>query len=73
MDYIIGRLIDTLVGYLSAPQYDVELSYPEWLKDLLETAPKGEEDRTDILNNQAVDAWLLLYAIYTHKQTERRY
>ncbi|XP_078318224.1 uncharacterized protein LOC144620667 [Crassostrea virginica] len=67
------QLIETLVEYLSAPQYDVELTYPGWLRDLLELIPRGEEDRTDILNNQAVYAWLLLYTIYSQKQTERRY
>ncbi|XP_061169263.1 E3 ubiquitin-protein ligase RNF213-like isoform X1 [Saccostrea echinata] len=65
-------LRDTMIGYLSAPQYDLDLTYPGWMTDLVGRIPNEGENFTKIMNNQAVDVWLFLYAIYSQKQSERR-
>eukprot|EP00105_Crassostrea_gigas_P007930 XP_011422347.1 PREDICTED: E3 ubiquitin-protein ligase rnf213-alpha isoform X2 [Crassostrea gigas] len=66
-------LRDTLLGYISAPQYDLDLNYPGWTNDVIERIPNEGAGFTPILNNQAVDTWLFLYALFTVKQSERRY
>ncbi|XP_062572465.1 E3 ubiquitin-protein ligase rnf213-alpha-like [Saccostrea cucullata] len=65
-------LRDTMIGYLSAPQYDLDLTYPGWMTDLVGRIPNEGENFTKIMNNQAVDVWLFLYAIYSQKRIERR-
>ncbi|XP_062573630.1 E3 ubiquitin-protein ligase rnf213-alpha-like, partial [Saccostrea cucullata] len=65
-------LRDTMIGYLSAPQYDLDLTYPRWMTDLVGRILNEGENFTKIMNNQAVDVWLFLYAIYSQKRIERR-
>ncbi|XP_062605532.1 E3 ubiquitin-protein ligase rnf213-alpha-like [Saccostrea cucullata] len=65
-------LRDTMIGYLSAPQYDLDLTYPGWMTDLVGRIPNEGENFTKIMNNQAVDVWLFLYVIYSQKRIERR-
>eukprot|EP00105_Crassostrea_gigas_P007927 XP_011422344.1 PREDICTED: E3 ubiquitin-protein ligase rnf213-alpha [Crassostrea gigas] len=65
-------LQDTLIGYISAPQYDLDLNYPGWTNEIIERIPNEGAGFTPILNNQAVDTWLFLYALFTVKQSERR-
>nr|XP_034331576.1 E3 ubiquitin-protein ligase rnf213-alpha [Crassostrea gigas] len=65
-------LQDTLLGYISAPQYDLDLNYPGWTNVIIERIPNEGAGFTAILNNQAVDTWLFLYALFTVKQSERR-
>ncbi|XP_056014152.1 E3 ubiquitin-protein ligase rnf213-alpha-like isoform X2 [Ostrea edulis] len=65
-------LRDTLIGYITARHYDLDLNYPGWMSELVEKIPNEGENFTKILNSQAVDVWLCLYAIYTQKLSERR-
>ncbi|XP_061169274.1 E3 ubiquitin-protein ligase rnf213-alpha-like [Saccostrea echinata] len=65
-------LRETLIGYVSAPQYDLDPNNPGWMMNFVEQIPNEGENFTKIMNNQAVDVWLFLYAIYTQKQSERR-
>jgi hypothetical protein len=61
-----------MIGYITARQYDLDLNYPGWMSELVEKIPNEGKNFSKILNSQAVDVWLCLYAIYTRKQSQQR-
>lgn len=66
--FVIFSIRDTLIAYVGAPAYDVDVPEPEWIGKTLQKFPGNDEDSNCIKVSQSMDLWICIYANYAKRK-----